>query len=94
MAKWRTDKEILESQRAAWKADKELQQAIQAYLKRHNLTIDPDFVCKTGIDCVFVCVDDKRVLVVGLPPVSNYEIDETEYTDMYLRVEERELIAV
>jgi hypothetical protein len=63
-------------------------------LLRHNMKLDADFRYSSSIDCVFVYVQDNPVFIVGLPPPSNYRVRETEYTDRYMRTEERELIAV
>ena len=38
----------------------------------------------SGIDCVKIQVEQKPVLIVSLPPVSNYDIEETEHTGKYL----------
>ena len=77
-----------------WEEYTEFQQALKAHLIKRSMRLDADFVFEFGIDCVFVYIEDKPVLIVGLPPVSDYEIDETEHTAQYLRTEERELIAV
>ena len=68
-----------------WKEHKELQQALQTYLSKHNLMLSGSVVYESGIDCVYVIVQDNPVFIVGLPPVSNYPVRETEYTDKYLR---------
>ena len=67
------------------KEDMELQQAIKNYLADHDLYLDPQAEYKPVIDGVYICVSGHIVLMVGLPPVSNYSIDETEYTDKYMR---------
>jgi hypothetical protein len=77
-----------------WEDYTEFQQALKAHLLRRNMRLDADFVFEFGIDCVFVYVEDKPVFIVNLPPMSNYSVDETEYTDRYMWAEERELIAV
>jgi len=74
------------------KDDKELQQAIHNYARRHNLILDLNIEYKPVIDGVYLYVSNHVVLRVGLPPVSNYNIRETEYTDKYLRA--KELVAV
>ena len=68
-----------------WKEHKELQEALQAYLTKHDLVLPDDAVYKSGIDCVGVFVQDVVVFHVCLPPPSNYEVEETEHTDKYLR---------
>jgi hypothetical protein len=67
------------------KEDAELQIAIRAYIAEHDLYLDENAEYIPIIDGVFVCVDDQVVLCVGLPPVSNYSISETEHTDKYMR---------
>jgi len=75
-----------------WREDMEFQQAFREYLLEHNMKFDEGFVYKSGIDCVFVYLYGKPVFIVGLPPPSYYSVDETEYTDKYLRA--AELVAV
>lgn len=68
-----------------WKEEKDFQDALQAYLREHDLVLLDDAVYESGIDCVGVFVQDVPVLIVGLPPPSNYRVEETEHTDKYLR---------
>jgi hypothetical protein len=68
-----------------WKNHKELQAAVHEYVKRNNLHLARDAVYESSIDCVLVYVSNHPVLVVGLPPVSQYPVEETEYTDIYMR---------
>ena len=68
-----------------YKKDKELQKAIQTYLIERGLELCDNVVYEPGIDFVGVFVEDNMVLSIGLPPVSNYSIEETKYTDIYLR---------
>ena len=70
----------------------ELQEAIRDYTENRGLFLPEDARFSPGIDCVGVFIKGRLVLSVGLPPVSNYEIRETEYTDKYLR--KRKPIAV
>ena len=74
------------------KKDKNIKAAIQAYLYKHDLTMVDDAEYVPGIDYVSIEIGGVPVLEVNLPPISNYTIDETEYTRKYLR--KRELIAV
>ena len=67
------------------KNNKEFQNAIVSYAKEHYLTIPEDVTYSFGIDFFDVRVDDKPVLIVCLPPVSNYKIYETEYTRKLLK---------
>ena len=67
------------------KEDVELQQALKNYLSEHGLHLPSDFEFNVCIDGVDVCIEGHSILEIGLPPVSNYSIDETEYTDKYLR---------
>ena len=68
-----------------WKEHKELQEALQAYLVEHDLVLPDDAEYESSIDCVAVVVQDDVVFWIGLPPPSNYEVDETEHTDKHLR---------
>jgi hypothetical protein len=67
------------------KEDAELQNAIHAYIAEHDLFLDESAEYIPIIDGVRVYVDGCVVLQVGLPPVSNYRIRETEHTDKYMR---------
>jgi len=68
------------------KEDPVLQQAINNYLIEHDLYLNPQAEYEPVIDGVYVCVSGYTVLRIGLPPVSNYSIRETEYTDEYMRL--------
>ena len=68
-----------------WKEHNEFQQALRIHLSNRGFTLNDDETYQSGIDCVGVFVENKLVLSVGLPPVSNYEIEETEHTSKYLR---------
>ena len=59
--------------------------AIHTYLKNNGLSLPDDVRYEYIIDGVYVLIDDKPVLRVGLPPVSNYPVRETEHTNRYLR---------
>ena len=72
--------------------DKNVQRAVQSYLADNDLVLPHEAIYEAVIDGVFICVDDNVVLRIGLPPVSNYPVHETEHTDKYLR--KREPIAV
>jgi len=65
--------------------DDDLQKAVSDYLFINGLALPENFVYEPVIDGVYVCVSNNVVLRVGLPPVSNYNIRETEHTDKYLR---------
>ena len=68
-----------------WKEHREMQHALYTYLLECNLTLSDNVSFESGIDCVFVLVDDDPVLIIGLPPVSNYTVRETAHTDKHLR---------
>jgi hypothetical protein len=76
---------LLQQQNIYWKEHQELQQALKKYTMAHGLELSGDESYGSGIDCVFVYIDKKPVFIIGLPPVSNYPVDETEYTNKYLR---------
>ena len=64
--------------------DKELQAAIEDYLVKHKYTLDRNFDYIAGIDYVSVELDGVSVLVVNLPPISDYVVEETEHTSIIL----------
>ena len=66
-----------------WKEHKEFQQALQAYLSLHGIMLDDTVKYESGIDCVGVFMGGQLVLSVALPPVSNYQVRETEYARQY-----------
>ena len=71
-----------------WGKDVEFQKALCDYLSSKKMYFNGEMTFESIIDGVFVYVngnEDEPVLIVGLPPVSNYEIEETEYTSKYLR---------
>ena len=65
---------------------KDIQQALQFYLTENGLALTGHEKFSWGIDFVSVRVHGVLVLTIGLPPVTDYEIDETEHTRKYLRV--------
>ena len=67
------------------KNDIDFQNAIQNYAKKHNLILPEKRYYEFGIDYFDVWVDGKQVLVVSLPPVSNYKVRETEHTRKLLK---------
>jgi len=67
------------------KKDKEIQQSISAYLSTHGITLDADAEYVPGVDYVEIRIGNIPVLWIGLPPLSDYSVNETEYTDKYLR---------
>jgi hypothetical protein len=67
---------------------KEIQQALSGYLERNNLALTGQERFSWGIDCVGVFVGELLILNIGLPPVSNYPVRETEHTRKYLQVSE------
>ena len=69
-----------------WKKHSGLQKALHGYLLEHGLTLTGYEVYSTGIDCVFVYVEGDLVFIIGLPPVTDYDIEETEHTDKYFRM--------
>ena len=68
-----------------WKEDKELQIALNKYLTSKGLSLPDNVRYSPGIDFVAVMVDDFEILAVCLPPVSDYNVQETKYTHRFLR---------
>ena len=67
------------------KTDEKLQKAVRDYLTNHNLVLGDNAEYKPIIDGVDIMVSGFPVLMIGLPPVSNYSVRETKYTNKYLR---------
>jgi hypothetical protein len=65
--------------------DPELMKAVNEYLSANGLSLPDDVRFAYGIDCVIILKDKNHLLRIGLPPVSNYPVEETEHTDKYLR---------
>ena len=78
-------KEILNSFNNDCIKNKALQKALQSYLSKHGLALTGREIYKPGIDFASVSVDGFQVLTINLPPVSNYDVEETEYTNTYLK---------
>ena len=76
---------ILEEFQIECENDRDFQNAISNYAKKHNLVIPDEVTYTFGIDFYDVRVDNKPVLIVSLPPVSNYVVDETEHTRKLLK---------
>ena len=64
---------------------KEIQQAINAFLEKNSLALTGRERFSWGIDCVGVFADGLLILDIGLPPISNYPVSETEHTRKYLQ---------
>ena len=69
------------------KTDIKLQKALQDYLIKRNFFLDEDAEYEVIIDGVDIFVSGHLVLCIGLPPVSNYNIHETEFAEYYLSVD-------
>ena len=69
-----------------WKTHKELQHALRAHLSIRGFVLTGDETYSSGIDCVFVYIADDPVFIIGLPPVSDYPVKETKFTDRYFQV--------
>ena len=62
-----------------------LMKAVNNYLSANGLSLPDNAIFGYMIDGVYIDIDDNTVLTIGLPPVSNYLVRETEHTDRYLR---------
>jgi len=60
-------------------------EAVNKYLSAKGLSLPDNAKYEYVIDGVYVCVDDYPVLVIGLPPVSDYPVHETKHTSTLLR---------
>ena len=65
--------------------DKDFQSAITNYAAMHDLVLPDNVTYSYGIDFFDVRVDNVPVLIVTLPPVSNYRVRETEHTRKILK---------
>jgi hypothetical protein len=65
-----------------------LMKAVDDYLNAKGLFLPANAKYEYIIDGVFISVNGLPVLTVGLPPVSNYPVDETEHTYKYLKKKE------
>jgi hypothetical protein len=62
------------------KEDEKVTGAVRDYVDAHGFILPEDADFQPSIDCVMIFVDNKHALTVGLPPVSQYPVKETEYT--------------
>jgi len=74
----------LEAHQIECMENEKMQEAIQKYVEEHDLYLPQNITYSFGIDFYDVRVDDKPVLIVSLPPMSDYEIEETKFTRRYL----------
>ena len=65
--------------------DQRAMKAISDYLSIRGLYLPNNIKYEYVIDGIYALVDDCPVLMIGLPPVSNYPVEETEHTRKYLR---------
>ncbi|MCL2107852.1 MAG: hypothetical protein FWH20_00710 [Oscillospiraceae bacterium] len=74
-----------------WKPENDLQvqKAVQNFMSENKYTFSRPVEYKPLIDGVDVCIDDLPVLMIGLPPVSDYSVMETKHTYKYLKSEHR-----
>jgi len=69
-----------------WESNVQFQKALWDFLSIRNLSFDGKMRFESMIDAVCVHVNDNEVepvLIIGLPPVSNYNVIETEHTSKY-----------
>ena len=67
-----------------WKNHKGLQQALKTYLLENEMVLPDTARYESGIDCVCIYISGDRVLIIGLPPLSNYVVRGTEHTNKHL----------
>ena len=67
------------------KKDDKLQHALQNYLSQRGLVMSDKAKYDVIIDGVDITIDGFVVLEIGLPPVSDYSINETEFTNKFLK---------
>ena len=76
---------ILEELQIKCKNNQDFQNAILNYTKANNLVLPDNITYSAGIDFFDVRVNNIPVLIVCLPPVSNYEVEETVHTRRLLK---------
>ncbi|MCL2671975.1 MAG: hypothetical protein FWF10_08060 [Clostridiales bacterium] len=64
--------------------DTNVQKAVQEYISEKGYTLPEDTIFEAAIDAAAVVVADTVVLWVGLPPMSNYRVRETEHAKALL----------
>ena len=65
--------------------NRSFQDAISNYVEKHSLVLPDNLTYGGGIDFFDVRVNNVPVLIVCLPPVSNYNVRETEHTRKLLK---------
>jgi hypothetical protein len=68
-----------------WRKDEDLQNALRAYLTDRGFIMPENVRYVSGIDFVALKVQAHTILRISLPPMSDYEVEETNYTHRYLR---------
>ena len=76
---------ILQEHQEKCKKNQLLQDAIRKYIDKHDLIMPTNIDYGFGIDFFDVWVKGEQVLIIGLPPNSNYEVFSTEHTSKYLK---------
>ena len=66
------------------KEDMQVMKAIKIYLEKNNLVLCDNAEYEWGIDHVAVYAEGVKVLIVGLPPLSNYSVRKADYADEHL----------
>ena len=65
--------------------DHNILKAVNSYAASNGLILPANLEYAPGIDVVFVRINSRSVLLVNLPPLADYLVEETEYTSRYLR---------
>ena len=68
-----------------WKPenDEKLLSAVRGYFEKHGMALSGDIEYVPGIDYVSIEIGEIAILHVNLPPMSNYDVEETEHTEAY-----------
>ena len=78
------DKEMLSRFHEQFAKNEDLLNAVNDYFVAYGAIVPEGLKFSPGIDYVEARIDDMPILVIGLPPISNYVARKTEYTDRYL----------
>ena len=68
------------------KNDANLIKAVNKFLEKNGWVLPDYAVFEPIIDGVDIYIGNDLILMVGLPPVSNYSITKTEFAEKHLKV--------
>jgi len=69
-----------------WSKHSELQKALRRYCEKREYVLSGLERYASGIDCVSIYINKTLMFIISLPPLSNYEIEETSSAHNYYTV--------